>query len=150
METSGNRTTRYNPAAAGDKLNKTISLATSVTGVGLFTALYLSIYTNLFTRYQSHKQLACYCGVVPFEHISGTSTRKRARVHHMANKTLKKQLHLCAMAALTHDPEIKAYYKRKVEEGKSKMLVINNIRNKLIVRVCAVIKRQQPYIKVTA
>jgi len=133
-----------------DRLNKTISLVTSVTGIGLFTALYLCIHTNLFTRYQSHKQLACYCGVVPFEHSSGTSIRKRARVHHMANKTLKKQLHLCAMAALNHDPEIKAYYKRKVDEGKSKMLVINNIRNKLIVRVCAVIKRQRPYIKTAA
>lgn len=133
-----------------DKLNKTIALVTSVTGIGLFTALYLAIYTNLFTRYQSHKQLACYCGVVPFEHVSGSSIKKKAKVHHMANKTLKKQLHLCAMAALTHDPEIKAYYNRKVQEGKSKMLVINNIRNKLIIRVCAVVKRQQPYIKVAA
>jgi len=135
---------------SNDKLNKTISLATSVTGIGLFTALYLSIYTNLFTRYENPKQLACYCGVVPFEHSSGTSIKKRAKVHHMANKTLKKQLHLCALAALTHDPELKTYYHRKVEEGKSKMLVINNIRNKLILRVCAVIKRQQPYKKVAA
>jgi len=47
-------------------------------------------------------------------------------------------------------PELKTYYHRKVEEGKSKMLVINNIRNKLILRVCAVIKRQQPYKKVAA
>jgi len=68
----------------------------------------------------------------------------------MANKLLKKQLHLCALAALTHDPELKAYYNRKVEEGKHKMLVINNIRNKLIHRVCAVIKRQQPYQKAAA
>lgn len=132
-----------------DKLNKTIRLVTSITGIGLFTALYLCVYTNLFTRYQNHKQLACYCGVVPFEHKSGTSINKKAKVHHMANKTLKKQLHLCAMSALNHDPQIKAYYNRKVQEGKSKMLVINNIRNKLIIRVCAVIKRQQPYIKVT-
>lgn len=133
-----------------NKLNKTIGLATSVTGIGLFTALYLAIYTNMFTKYQNPKQLACYCGVVPFEYASGTSIRKRAKVSHMANKTLKKQLHLCAMAAMTHEPELKAYYNRKVEEGKSKMLVINNIRNKLIHRVCAVIKRQQPYVKTAA
>ena len=63
----------------------------------------------------------------------------------MANKTLKKQLHLCALAAIQYDLEIKTYYNRKVEEGKSKMLVINNVRNKLVHRVCAVIKKQQPY-----
>ena len=133
-----------------DRLHKTVDLASSVTGIGTFTALYLTIYTNFFTRYSNPKQLACYCGVVPFEHSSGTSIHKRARVHHMANKLLKKQLHLCALAALTHDPELKAYYNRKVEDGKSKMLVINNIRNKLIHRVCAVIKRQQPYQKAAA
>ncbi|UZO80377.1 IS110 family transposase [Aquimarina sp. ERC-38] len=133
-----------------DKLSKTINLATSVTGIGKITALHLTIYTNFFTRYQNPKQLACYCGVVPFEHSSGTSIRKRARVDHMANKTLKKQLHLCALSAKTYDPELNAYYERKVEEGKPKMLVINNIRNKLVHRVCAVIRKQQPYEKKTA
>ncbi|WP_299897690.1 IS110 family transposase, partial [uncultured Aquimarina sp.] len=114
------------------------------------TALYLAIFTNMFTRYQNAKQLACYCGVVPFEHTSGTSIRKRSKVHHMANKTLKKQLHLCALSAIQYDLELKNYYNRKVEEGKSKMLVINNVRNKLVHRVCAVIKRQQPYQKAAA
>ena len=83
-------------------------------------------------RYDNAKQLACYCGVVPFDYSSGTSIKKRSRVHHMANKTLKKQLHLCAMSAIQNDPELKAYYNRKIEEGKPKMLVINNVRNKLI------------------
>jgi len=133
-----------------DRLNKTVGLATSVPGIGKITALQLTIYTNFFTRYENPRQLACYCGVVPFEHSSGTSILKRARVNNMANKTLKRQLHLCALAAKTYDPELKSYFKRKVEEGKSKMLVINNIRNKLVHRVCAVIKRQEPYVKLTA
>lgn len=47
-------------------------------------------------------------------------------------------------------PNLKRILSEKVEEGKSKMLVINNIRNKLIHRVCAVIKRQQPYQKAAA
>ncbi len=59
-----------------DKLNKTISLTTSVTGIGLFTALYLTIQTNFFTRYDNPKQLACYYGVVPFGYSSGTSIKK--------------------------------------------------------------------------
>lgn len=136
--------------SSDQKLKKTIQLVTSITGIGLFTGLYLAVYTNLFTKYKNPKQLSCYCGVAPFEYTSGTSIRKRAKVHHMANKTLKKQLHMCAMSAIIHDPELKVYYNRKVDEGKSKMLVINNIRNKLIYRVCAVIKRQEPYRKVAA
>ncbi len=133
-----------------EKLNTTIGLVTSVTGIGIFTALYFVIYTNFFTRYQNPKQLACYCGVVPFKHTSGSSVHKKSRVHHIANKTLKKQLHMCALSAVRHDPELKIYYERKADEGKNKMLVLNNVRNKLVLRVCAVIKRQKPYRKIVA
>lgn len=130
-----------------EKLNTSIGLVTSVTGIGIMTALYFVVFTNFFTRYQEAKQLACYCGVVPFEHTSGSSIQKRARVHHMANKTMKKHLHMCALSAIRHDPELKIYYQRKADEGKNKMLVLNNVRNKLVLRVCAVIKRQKPYQK---
>lgn len=37
------------------------------------------------------------------------------------------------------------YYDRKVAEGKHKMLVFNAMRNKLIHRVCAVIRKGVPY-----
>lgn len=130
-----------------DKLNKTIGLVTSVTGIGQITALHLTVFTNFFTRYDNPKQLACYSGVVPFEYTSGSSIHRKSRIHPMANRTLKKHLHMAALAAINHDPDIKAYFERKVEEGKNKMLIVNNVRNKLVHRVCAVIKRQQPYVK---
>lgn len=118
-------------------------LATSVTGIGKVTALFLICFTNEFTMYHSPRQLACYAGVVPFEYTSGKSVRSKPKVHYMANKKLKKQLHLCAMSAIINDPELKHYYKRKVAEGKSKMLVINNVRNKLVHRVCACIRENK-------
>ncbi|MFY7733820.1 MAG: hypothetical protein ACOVSR_10080 [Bacteroidia bacterium] len=37
------------------------------------------------------------------------------------------------------------YYKRKVEEGKSKMSVLNAIANKIVARMCAVIENNKPY-----
>jgi hypothetical protein len=42
--------------------------------------------------------------------------------------------------------QLKQYYEKKVNEGKNKMLVLNNIRNKLLTRVFAVINRQEPYV----
>lgn len=130
-----------------DKLNKTVGLVTSVTGIGQITALHLTVFTSFFTRYDNPKQLACYSGVVPFEYTSGSSIHRKSRIHPMANRTLKKHLHMSALAAINHDPDIRAYFLRKVEEGKNKMLIVNNVRNKLVHRVCAVIKRQKPYQK---
>lgn len=120
-------------------------IAVSVPGVGHITALTLLCYTNAFQAFEKPRQLACYCGVVPFEYTSGKSIKGRPRVHHMANKKLKQLLHLGALAAVRTDDEIKTYYERKVEEGKSKMLVINNIRNKLIHRLCACIREERCY-----
>jgi transposase len=132
------------------ELTRCIALVTSVTGVGKITALYLTIFTNFFTRYDNPKQLACYCGVAPFEYTSGISIQKRTRTHHMANRILKRQLHMCALSAINHDSDLRDYFQRKVAEGKNKMLIINNVRNKLILRICAVIKRQKPYVREAA
>jgi len=50
--------------------------------------------TNNFAGNISGKQLASYCGVVPFGHSSCTSIKRRNKVHKMANKNLKKLLHM--------------------------------------------------------
>jgi hypothetical protein len=55
-----------------------------------------------------------------------------------------------AIAAVTYYDEFKCYYKRKVEEGKPKMLVLNNVRNKMVLRLAAVIKNNKPYQKIAA
>lgn len=128
-----------------ENLNRIYKQATSVPSIGKVTALFLIVFTNEFTMYTTPRQLACYCGVVPFEYTSGKSVKGRPRVHYMANKKMKKQLHMCALSAVTYDPEMKAYFERKVAEGKNKMLVINNVRNKLVHRVCACIRDNRMY-----
>lgn len=53
---------------------------------------------------------------------------------------------MCAISAIQHNPEMKAYYQKRIAEGKNKMSTINIIRNKLISRVFAVVKRKTPYV----
>jgi transposase len=126
-------------------LKRLFGLATSVPGIGKITSMYMLYFTNEFTLYLNPKQLACYCGVAPFEHKSGTSIRGKTRVSHFANKKLKKLLHLVAMSTIGKNKDLTAYYVRKVGEGKGKKLVINAIRNKILHRLCAVIQRGTPY-----
>lgn len=126
-------------------LKNKYKLARSVPGIGKITAMTLLYYTNEFTLFRSAKQLACYCGVAPFARESGTSVRGKTRVSNFANKALKKLLHLASMAAIKTDRELRAFYNRKVAEGKNKMLVINAIRNKILQRLVAVIKRDNPF-----
>lgn len=130
------------------QLSQQCRLATSVPGIGKITALNIIISTQEFSRIQDAKKFACYAGIAPFEHTSGSSIRGKTRVSKMANMTLKKLLHLAAMSAVQSNDELRIFYKRKVDSGKNKMSVINAVRNKLISRVFACIKNKRMYQKV--
>ncbi|MEJ1242562.1 IS110 family transposase [Chryseolinea sp. T2] len=130
---------------ADDHLNKQFDLITTVKGVGKVLALLIIIYTQGCTKIVNGRKLACYSGVAPFEYRSGTSIVGRTGVSKFANSDLKRVLHMAAISSVQHNPDLKAYFKRKVEEGKNKMAVINAVRNKLLHRIVAVIKRGTPY-----
>lgn len=130
---------------ADQELKRMFDLVTSVPGIGKITFYYLVYFTNEFKNYNTPKQLACYCGVVPFEYTSGSSVKGRPKVHNMANKKMKKLLHTAALCAVTYYPEFKTYYKRKQEDKKNNMLILNNVRNKLVLRISAVIKNNKLY-----
>jgi transposase len=123
------------------------ALITSVQGVGPVTAAHVITTTNEFLDYNNPKKYSCYSGIAPFPHTSGSSIRGRYRVSHLANKTMKTLLHLSAMAAIHAKGELQDFYRRKVAEGKNKMSVINAVRNKLILRIFSVVKRNEPYRK---
>lgn len=126
---------------------KQYKLLLSIPGIGPVTAAYLIASTNAFTNCISGKQLACYCGVVPFDHQSGISIKGKHKVHKMANKTLKSLLHMCALTAIKYNKEFGAYVERKKEEGKHIMSIINAVRNKLVLRAFSVVKNNRPYVE---
>jgi transposase len=121
------------------------TLITSIIGIGQQTALQLIVITNNFSSFDDYRKLASYAGVAPFPYTSGTSIRGKTKVSSLANKRLKSLLSACAVSAIRHDPEMKVYYNRRTELGKHKMNTINAVRNKLLARVFAVVKRGTPY-----
>lgn len=130
-----------------NKLSRMYIIITSIKGLSFVTAVKIIIVTNEFKKITSAKSLACHSGIAPFEHSSGTSIKRQTRVSHMADKELKKLLHLAAVSAIAHPGELRDYYLRKVEQGKHKMKVINNVRNKLVHRVYACVKNDRIYQK---
>lgn len=127
-------------------LKVSYKLLVSIPGIGFVTAVYLICCTANFVMKPSGKQLACYAGVAPFGNTSGTSVKGKPRVHKMANKELKKLLHMGARSIATHNDEAKNYYARKIAAGKHDLSVINAIKNKMLLRVAAVIRDGRPYV----
>lgn len=127
-------------------MEKNYELLTSLKGVGLVVACQLIYHTGNFTRFESWRSFSSYCGTAPFEHRSGTSIHRRKQCHYLGDRKMKSLLSMASVSAIQHDSELRLYYKRKLAEGKDKMLVINNVRNKLIARAFAVVRRGTPYV----
>lgn len=119
----------------------------TVTGIGNIIAMYLLVHTNNFTSFKNPRKFNCYSGVAPFEHSSGSSYTGKTKTSKLRNKTIKTLLFNGANSAAIWDKELKTYYKRKIKEGKAHQSVINAIACKLIYRVFAVVKRDEPYVK---
>jgi len=133
--------------AADPELKRLFSLVTSVCGVGMVVATQMLVTTNEFKNISDPKQFSCFAGVAPFTDESGKHKGK-GRVSHMANKKMKTLLHLAAMVAIQHNPELKAYYERMVnQKKKNKMSVINAVRNKIVLRVFACVNQNRKFEK---
>jgi transposase len=130
------------------ELKLTFDLLISIKGIGKTVAVYLIVYTHNFTRFPTWRKFACYAGVAPFENQSGKTYLGKTKVSSLANKQLKKMLHLAALSAAAHDTEMNAYFIKRTQGGKSKMAVLNIIRNKLLARAFAVAARRTPYVDV--
>jgi hypothetical protein len=59
---------------------------------------------------------------------------------------MKSLLTMASIAAIRVDPELRQYYKRRIEEGKPKMSVINMIRNKMLARIFSTVQRGTPFV----
>jgi len=129
-----------------NRLKEQFELITSIKGIGSQTALFIITYTHGFSKFSTSRQFASYCGIAPFPNSSGTSIIGKTKVSSLANKKIKSLLDLSAKSAIQHNYEMKKYYLKRLELGKNKMSTINIVRNKLVARIFAVIKRGTPYV----
>ena len=128
------------------ELTKNYELVKSVPCIGKVSGIQLLICTGNFKKINTYRKSACYAGVAPFEYMSGTSIRGRTKISQMGNKCLKKLLHICSLSVLKHKRgELYEYYKRKIEEGKHTMSVLNALRNKLLNRIFACLNKGTKY-----
>lgn len=133
---------------ANGEINEMYKLVTSIKGIGPQIAIHLIVYSEGFTKFRTWRQFASYCGIAPFPNRSGSSIRGATKISNLANKKLKSLLDMGAKSAIQNCCEMKVYYDKRVNEGKNKRSTINIIRNKLLSRAFAVVKRKSPYVDV--
>lgn len=129
-----------------EELKENYTIITSIKGVARQNAACMLVYTNNFKKFEyDARKIACYYGVAPFGKQSGTSIHTPAHTSHFANKLIKALLGQAAHSAKIYNPEIKEYYQRLISKGKKPQVALNNVKNKLIRIIVALIKKKVLY-----
>jgi len=129
-----------------ENLYEQFLLLLTIPGVRLLLASHVLVMTAILHSSHNPKAVSAWLGISPYEKRSGTSISRKARSRRYGPAIMRKLLHLAARSVRKHNPVFEKYFERKVAEGKPKKLVFNNISNKLVKIICAVLRENQPYI----
>lgn len=103
---------------------------TDVFGIGPLLACYLIGFTGDIGRFTSRDRYAAYNGTAPVERSSGGKIVHR--VSQRGNRRLNHALHMVAICQIRHpDSEGRAFFERKVAEGKTKKDAIRSLKRHL-------------------
>ena len=95
-------------------------------------------------RFENGSRLAAYAGLAPTDWRSGRSI-SGAFQHRGGNHRLKNAMFLAAFVATQHDPDARAYYQRKRDEGKKHNAAVICVARRRCDLVLAMLKTTTPY-----
>lgn len=127
------------------ELKQTYLIAQSVPGIGPVTAIELIIKTGNFKRVSTAKKCATLAGISPWPNATG-KIDKGSHVSCMGDKELKSLLFMCARSAIQCFEKMRIYKMKKYDvEKKHFFLVLNNVANKLLTILYALVKKREIY-----
>lgn len=127
------------------ELSLTSAIVQSVPGIGPVTAMELIIKTGNFRRVPTAKKCATLAGISPWPNATG-KTDRGAHVSYMGDKELKSLLFLCARSSAGCLEKMRVYRMKKEQtEHKHYFLVMNNIANRLLKIIYALVKKREFY-----
>lgn len=129
------------------KMRQTVENLKTMPGVRNLLSYSMLVVTNGFKSDKHYKQINSYLRIAPLMYESGSSVYRRPRTPKHGPPVMRKLLYLAALSSVTHKPVFRKYYLRKQKEGKEKRLILNNVENKLVKIMCALIRDQKPYIE---
>jgi transposase len=133
--------------ALQDVSQRDVQLLTSLVGIGPTLATSLASEIGDIHRFNKPKQLVAYAGLDPRVRQSGTVLNRNTKLTKRGSAELRNSLFLAANIARQHDPELKAYYQKKRNEGRTYTEATVATARKVANRIFAVLKRGTPYIR---
>lgn len=119
---------------------------TSIPGIGAVTGAAILAEIGDVNRFESSEKIVAYAGIDPSVYETGQFKADQAHMSKRGSPYLRRALWQAASMATIYDPELKAYYQAKRQEGKHHGTAVGAVCNKLISRIFVILKEQRPYI----
>lgn len=102
----------------------------SIPGIGVINAAWLLVTTHCFARCEKPEEAASFAGLVPHKRESGR-WRGQSSIKG-GHPKLRRNLYMAAGAAIRFNPVLKAFFHKKVAEGKIKQVARIAVARKLV------------------
>ena len=128
-------------------LARQVELADSISGVGTLTAAVVVAELPPIERLAHAGQAVALAGLDPRQKTSGTSVHAAPRLSKMGSRLLRQTLYMAALAALRHNPIIRALGERLAAKGKGKggKRAVAAAMRKLVRLIYGVLKQGKPF-----
>lgn len=120
----------------------------SIPGVALLLTANFLAATNGFTSEMAtnYKKAAAFLGICPYQYQSGSSVYRKPTSAKYGPSRMRKLLHLAVRSNMVHNSSFNLYASIKSSQGKSNKIILNNMCNKLLKIMCAIVRTGQPYV----
>ena len=122
-----------------------VELLCSFKGVAKQTAVRVIGYGRNAMTDRPAKALVAHAGLAPRHHESGSSVHGRSHIAKQGDKRLRKTLYMPALVATVHNPIIRTFYLRLLQNGKPKKLALTACMKKTLLILRAMLKTKKPF-----
>ena len=119
----------------------------SVPGVGSTIAPIILSEIGDINNFDKPSKLIAFAGIDPSENQSGNKLSTNEKTSKRGSPYLRHTIYNASLVAISNEPELRAYYDKKISEGKHHFVALAGISRKLLTIIYYILKEDRDYIR---
>ena len=119
----------------------------SVPGIGKTIAPIILAEIGDINNFDKPSKLIAFAGVDPSENQSGNKLSTNEKTSKRGSPYLRHAIYNASLVAISNEPELRAYYDKKISEGKHHFVALAGISRKLLTIIYYILKEDRDYIR---
>jgi transposase len=126
-------------------LKEKVQLLLSIPGIGRDTAAIILAEVLGAGDFKNQRSLACYAGLSPRHHTSGSSVHAPSRLSKVGNSNLRRALYFPALCIWRDRSVFREFISNLEKRGKHRMAILGALMRKLLGLAFVILKSAQPF-----